>query len=98
MQWSGETEAQMYQRWETGVRWFALFPTQMESGRWVWLEYYWGRFEGNRYNGGYWTNYLTEEELDLCLWEEKERLGNRPPPPNGHKRRSSCAGESKEPK
>ena len=43
MRWNGETTAQTLareRRWH-GV--FALFPTQMDSGEWVWLETYWRR-------------------------------------------------------
>lgn len=41
MIWNGETQKQFWERASDGIQCFALFPMQMESGQWVWLEKYW---------------------------------------------------------
>ena len=41
MRWRGETEKQREDRWQDGIRVFAIIPVQLDDGDWVWLEWYW---------------------------------------------------------
>lgn len=65
MRWSGETMEQAEQRWYKGVQRFAVLPTQMMDGSWVWLEKYWAVYEKLPNNGWRWRCALNLEDAQL---------------------------------
>jgi hypothetical protein len=60
MKWSGMTLDQHYNHLRTWRRKFALFPMQMDSGHWVWLESYFVRL-----NDSYWPSPYTQRALEI---------------------------------
>lgn len=77
MRWRGETARRREAREREGVRRFALFPTQMHDGTWVWLEYFWEcRREG-------WPPLRNRPVFHVYLTitrEEAQRLADPPGP------------------
>lgn len=55
MKWQGETENQWMTRTLGWQRRFALLPTQMECGSWVWLTHYETRREPWNGDGWFWV-------------------------------------------
>ena len=74
MRWRGETIDQYEDRAQDGVSVFALFPTQMHDGTWVWLERYWAGLRKGVNNRRWWLRSLNKED---CVY----RAPQRPPPP-----------------
>ena len=74
MIWKGETIEQYEARAEQGLSTFALFPTQMDDGHWVWLQRYWAGLRRGPNNGRWWVRTLRRAD---CVY----RAPNTPPPP-----------------
>ena len=74
MIWKGETVEQYEVRAERGLSTFALFPTQMDDGNWVWLQRYWAGLRRGPNNGRWWARALDRED---CVY----RAPTTPPPP-----------------
>lgn len=65
MQWIGKTHEQWLQRTLGWTRTFALFPMQMNCGRWVWLEHYEVRREPDCRGGDNWIRrFEGSDEFD----------------------------------
>lgn len=93
MRWRGETEEQRKAREREGVRRFALLPTQMHDGTWVWLENYWQARKRGVWTGkGGWpfVRALTREEALRLAAPPK---GPLPPKGTNPKLRGSGAGK-----
>lgn len=58
MHWKGETHDQWRERTLIWARAFALFPRQMNCGRWVWLEHYEVRREPTHNDNYFWVRRL----------------------------------------
>jgi hypothetical protein len=73
MKWQGETEAQWMTRTLDWHRRFALFPTHLSCGRWVWLEHYEIQREPTHSGRWYW----------IRRWEGSRAFepGPQTPPP-----------------
>jgi hypothetical protein len=77
MRWHGETLDQRIERRKSGRKYFALFPTQMEDGQWIWLEKYWSVYRRidlveERWR---WHNFISMEDA------MRDRGPKTPPPP-----------------
>jgi len=79
MQWSGETENQWKTRTLEWHRAFAVLPTQMDNGKWVWLEPYWIRRMPVP-NGWRWDR----QEWAHGIMPLPDPPMTRPPPPSRH--------------
>jgi hypothetical protein len=74
MIWGGETLAQFEDRAAAGVSVYALFPVQMNDGRWVWLQRYWAGLHCGPNMRRWWVRSLDRA---ACI----ARPISRPPPP-----------------
>ena len=75
MIWNGETERQKIARLSEWHERFALFPTQVDTGEWVWLERYHARLYSNCRGG-----FSLETRL-LNDIPAGGQVGEPPPPP-----------------
>lgn len=83
MIWKGETREQYIARAQKdGIRIFAWWPTQMDDGRWVWLEHYWEYFQRPNGGIGWWSRAITREDFE-------DSAPKTTPPP----RARSCVGK-----
>lgn len=73
MKWRGETEAQWEARTCEWHKRFCLLPTQMKSGRWVWLEKVYARRVRSIGGAGHW------EFTDAICAPEDVRPSTMPP-------------------
>jgi len=62
MIFKGETPEQARLRAMKGVRRFAIFPHQLNSGQWVWLEWFWSAWVPTHSRRGSWSNAMTQKD------------------------------------
>lgn len=86
MIWRGETFEQWKDRLQHGAQSFALFPTQMDDGRWVWLQRYWVRLIPTHSGRWYFATAIDRRDLK-DPWAVDFIGPPRPmPPPPGPRR------------